>query len=192
MRVLPFRTCFVGVALQIVPCAHGFFCNCTVLLELECQQSNVVHHAGNEQCGYGVEYANFSSPLDGVGLTGSSSQGTDTRHIETDGKNKRQTFGFGKFCSQDLRDTNCSSAGGFGPKGRADKTAASAVQGIQPIRWKENKKYPKDLFSERSRENFRNLFGYGKRQNTGRKSLNLFSAQLYTSKTGAIAFFEES
>lgn len=106
----------------------------------------MVHHAGNEQCGYGVEYANFSSPLDGVGLTGSSSQGTDTRHIETDGKNKRQTFGFGKFCSQDLRDTNCSSAGGFGPKGRADKTAASAVQGIQPIRWKENKNIPR-IFS---------------------------------------------
>lgn len=32
----------------------------------------------------------------------------------------------------------------------------------------------------------------GKRKNTGRKPLNLFSAQLYTSKTGAIAFFEES
>lgn len=36
------------------------------------------------------------------------------------------------------------------------------------------------------------FFGYGKRKNTGRKPLNLFSAQLYTSKTGAIAFFEES
>ena len=59
LRVLPFRNCFVGVALQIVPCAHGFFCNCAVLLELEYQQSNVVHYAGNEQCGYGVEYANL-------------------------------------------------------------------------------------------------------------------------------------
>ena len=34
-----------------------------VLLELEYQQSNVVHHAGNEQCGYGVEYANLGCPL---------------------------------------------------------------------------------------------------------------------------------
>ena len=64
--------------------------------------------------------------------------------------------------------------------------------GANAFTLKGNKKYSKDLFSERSRENFRNLFGYGKRQNTGRKSLNLFSAQLYTSKTGAIAFFEES
>ena len=62
LRVLPFRNCFVGVALQIVPCTHGFFCNCAVLLELEYQQSNVVHHAGNEQCGYGVEYANLLAP----------------------------------------------------------------------------------------------------------------------------------
>ena len=52
--------------------------------------------------------------------------------------------------------------------------------------------FAKNLFSERNRENFRSLFGYGKMKNTGRKSLNLFSAQLYTSKTGVIAFFEES
>ena len=58
----------------------------------------MVHHAGNEQCGYGVEYANLSSPPDGVSLTGSSSQGADTRHIEADGKDKRQTFGLqGRF-----------------------------------------------------------------------------------------------
>ena len=100
-------------------------------MELEYQQSNVVHHAGNEQCGYGVEYADLGCPLYGVGLTGSGCQGTDAWHVETDGKDKRQTFSLGKVCGQDLRDTSCSSAGGFGSKGRADQTAAGAVQGIQ-------------------------------------------------------------
>ena len=66
MRVLPFRNCFVGEALQIVPCAHGSFYSCAVLLALKHQQTNVVHHAGNEQCGYGVEYADFGCAHDRV------------------------------------------------------------------------------------------------------------------------------
>lgn len=66
-----------------------------------------------------------------MGPAGGSCQCADTRHIETDGKDKRQTFDHGKVCGQDFRDTSCSSAGGFGSKGRADQTAAGAVQGIQ-------------------------------------------------------------
>ena len=54
----------------------------------------MVHHAGNEQCGYGVEYADLGRPLDRVRLAGSGRQGT-MKTLEMEEKRDKVTSGQG-------------------------------------------------------------------------------------------------